>query len=91
MTAWTLIEVIALACCRPRILIFYPDVRPSLNNELSSRTDFIEELNLLSDKLEQENEAMLIILKQKMAEAKNAQIDAAKVSTTSPIIKRKRR
>lgn len=66
-------------------------MRPSLNNELSSRTDFIEELNLLSDKLEQENEAMLIILKQKMAEAKNAQIDAAKVSTTSPIIKRKRR
>lgn len=66
-------------------------MRPLLNNELSSRTDFIEELNLLSDKLEQENEAMLIILKQKMAEAKNAQIDAAKVSTTSPIIKRKRR
>jgi len=57
-------------------LDFDRDVRPSLNNDLSSRTDFIEELNLLSDKLEQENEAMLIVLKQKMAEAKNAQIEA---------------
>jgi len=59
-------------------LDFDRDVRPSLNNELSTRSDFIEELNLLSDKLEQENEAMLQILKAKLAEAKNAQLDAAK-------------
>jgi len=59
-------------------LDFDRDVRPSLNNELGSRNDFIEELNLLSDKLESENEIMLQILKVKMAEAKNTQIDAAK-------------
>lgn len=57
-------------------LDFDRDVRPSLNNELGSRNDFIEELNLLSDKLEHENEAMLQILKVKMIEAKNAQIEA---------------
>jgi len=59
-------------------LDFDRDVRPSLNNELSTKIDFIEELNLLSDRLEQENEAMLHILKQKMTEAKNAQIESAK-------------
>jgi len=59
-------------------LDFERDVRPSVNNELSTKKDFIEELNLLSDKLEQENEAMLQILKTKLAEAKAAQLDAAR-------------
>jgi len=57
-------------------LDFDRDVRPSLNNELSTRADFIEELNLLSDKLEQENEAMLGILKVKVEEAKISQIES---------------
>jgi len=60
-------------------LDFERDVRPTLNSELGTRNDFIEELNLLSDKLEHENEAMLQILKVKMAEAKHAQIETAKV------------
>jgi len=59
-------------------LDFERDVLPSLNSDLNSRNDFVEELNLLSDKLDQENEAMLTILKTKAAEAKEAQVEAAK-------------
>lgn len=56
-------------------LDFERDVKPSLNNELSTRPDFVEELNLLSDKLDQENELMLQILKVKAAEVKEAQVE----------------
>lgn len=63
------------------------DVQPSLNNELNTRNDFVEELNLLSDKLDHENELMLGILKTKAAEAKEAQIDAAKVFISSHYVR----
>jgi len=59
-------------------LDFERDVLPSLNSDLNSRNDFVEELNLLSDKLDHENETMLGILKTKAAEAKEAQVEAAK-------------
>ncbi len=54
------------------------EVRPGLFENLKEG-DFIEELNLLSDKLEQENEAMLRILKTKKEEMHAAQLEAARV------------
>ncbi|MFF3788237.1 hypothetical protein [Streptomyces sp. NPDC001933] len=41
------------------------DVKPTQSSELNAQKDFVEELNLLSDKLDQENELMLQILKAK--------------------------
>lgn len=57
-------------------LDFERDVKPTLNSDLSARADFVEELNLLSDKLDTENELMLQILKTKAQEVKDAQIAA---------------
>ena len=53
----------------------YKDVKPTLNNELTAQKDFVEELNVLSDKLDQENELMLRILKAKAVEVKEAQVE----------------
>jgi len=58
-------------------LDFERDVKPSLNSDLSAQKDFVEELNVLSDKLDQENELMLRILKAKAAEVKEAQVEKA--------------
>lgn len=62
-------------------LDFEREVKPSLNAELNARSDFVEELDLLSDKLDQENELMLRILKAKAVEAKETQIEAKSVET----------
>jgi len=59
-------------------LDFDREIRSGLVGELDASADFEEELNILSGKLDSENEAMLKILKAKLAEAKEAEI--AKVS-----------
>jgi cortexillin 1/2 len=58
-------------------LDFERDVKPMLSSELSAQKDFVEELNVLSDKLDQENELMLRILKAKAAEVKEAEKEKA--------------
>lgn len=60
-------------------LDFDHEVRSGLLAELDGANDFVEELNILSGKLGIENEAMLKILKAKLAEAKAAEI--SKVGT----------
>lgn len=62
-------------------LDFEKEIRSGLTGELDAAADFVEELNLLSGKLDSENEAMLKILKNKLAEAKEAEI--AKVTGKS--------
>jgi len=58
-------------------LHFDSEVRPGLEGELDGVKDFVGELNILSGKLEAENEAMLKLLKAKLAEAKAAEIKKA--------------
>lgn len=58
-------------------LDFDREVRPGLEGELDVVKDFVGELNVLSGKLDLENEAMLKILKAKLAEAKAAEIAKA--------------
>lgn len=58
-------------------LDFDRDVRPGVAGELDAARDFVGELNLLSGKLDLENDAMLKIFKQKAAEAKAAEIAKA--------------
>jgi cortexillin 1/2 len=58
-------------------LDFDREIRPGVEGEINER-DFIEQLNILSGKLDVENEAMLKLLKTKMAEAKKAELDAKK-------------
>lgn len=58
-------------------LDFERDVKPTLNSELNAQKDFVEELNVLSDKLDQENELMLRILKAKAVEVKESQLEKA--------------
>jgi cortexillin 1/2 len=60
-------------------LDFDREIRSGLLAELDGASDFVGELNVLSGKLEAENEAMLKILKGKLAEAKAAEI--AKVAS----------
>jgi len=55
-------------------LDFDRETRPGIELELDNVKDFVEELNILSGKLDGENEAMQKILKQKMAEAKDAEV-----------------
>jgi len=55
-------------------LDFDYEVRSGLLAELDGANDFVGELNILSGKLETENEAMLKILKNKLADAKQAEI-----------------
>eukprot|EP00026_Physarum_polycephalum_P004238 Phypoly_transcript_04255.p1 GENE.Phypoly_transcript_04255~~Phypoly_transcript_04255.p1 ORF type:complete len:565 (+),score=134.76 Phypoly_transcript_04255:403-2097(+) len=62
-------------------LDFERDVKPSLNNDLSAQKDFVEELNVLSDKLDQENELMLRILKAKAVEVKEAQVEKVQLGS----------
>jgi hypothetical protein len=50
-------------------------VKPTLNSELNAQKDFVEELNVLSDKLDQENELMLRILKAKAVEVKEKEVE----------------
>lgn len=68
--------------CNPtivhNIMVIVAQIRSGLLGELDASADFVEELNILSGKLDTENEAMLKILKTKLAEAKEAEI--AKVS-----------
>jgi len=58
-------------------LHFDNEVRPGLEGELDGVKDFVGELNILSGKLDVENEAMLKIFKAKLAEAKAAEIKKA--------------
>jgi len=58
-------------------LDFERDVKPTLNSELNAQKDFVEELNVLSDKLDRENELLLNILKAKAAEVKETQLEKA--------------
>jgi len=58
-------------------LDFEHEIRSGLVGELDAASDFVEELNILSGKLENENEAMLKILKQKQGEAKAEEIAKA--------------
>lgn len=58
-------------------LDFDREVKPGLEGELDTVQDFVGELNVLSGKLDAENEAMLKILKAKLAEAKAAEIKKA--------------
>lgn len=55
-------------------LDFDYEIRSGLLAELDGATDFVGELNILSGKLDFENEAMLKILKAKLADAKAAEI-----------------
>eukprot|EP01113_Clastostelium_recurvatum_P028985 TRINITY_DN349_c0_g1_i3.p1 TRINITY_DN349_c0_g1~~TRINITY_DN349_c0_g1_i3.p1 ORF type:complete len:475 (+),score=198.98 TRINITY_DN349_c0_g1_i3:106-1530(+) len=56
---------------------FERDVRPLLTAELGEK-EFVQQLELLSGRLEHENEAMLKIFKTKAAEAQAAKLAAAK-------------
>jgi len=58
-------------------LDFDREIRSGLVGELDAAHDFVEELNILSGRLDSENEAMMKILKGKQAEAKAAEIAAA--------------
>jgi len=55
-------------------LDFDYEIRSGLLAELDGASDFVGELNILSGKLDAENEAMLKILKNKLADAKQAEI-----------------
>jgi cortexillin 1/2 len=59
---------------------FETEVRRTLEEELEGK-DFVEQLTVLSGKLDQENEAMLKIFKIKTAEQKNAAIEKAKAGS----------
>jgi len=56
---------------------FESEVRRGLEGDLDGK-DFVEQLNLLSGKLDGENDLMLKLLKQKLADAKAAAVDAKK-------------
>jgi len=58
-------------------LDFDREVRPGLDDEIHGK-DFVEQLNVLSGKLDGENEIMLRILKTKAAELKAAEVEAVK-------------
>jgi len=56
---------------------FESEIRRALEGDLEGK-DFVEQLNYLSGKLDGENELMLKLLKQKMADAKAAALEAKK-------------
>jgi len=58
-------------------LDFDREVRPHLDDEINGK-DFVDQLNILSGKLDGENEIMLRILKTKAAELKAAEVEAVK-------------
>jgi len=60
-----------------QFLDFDREVRPGIDDEIHGK-DFVEQLNVLSGKLEGENEIMLRILKTKAAELKAAEVEAVK-------------
>jgi len=60
---------------KDQFLDFDREIRPSLDSELHGK-DFVDQLNVLSGKLDAENDIMLKIFKTKAAEQKAAELEA---------------